>query len=74
MFSARCLCSEKRRKRINCGKQNKAAHIISEINRMHFIGAYGLYFYSTGILIALCFFVIGFFGILAVHLFFKQRS
>lgn len=72
MFSARCLCSEKRRKRINGGKRNKAD--ISEINRMHFIGAYGLYFYSTGILIALCFFVIGFFGILAVHLFFKQRS
>ena len=72
MFSARCLCSGKRRKKINGGKQNKAD--ISEINRMHFIGAYGLYFYSTGILIALCFFVIGFFGILAVHLFFKQRS
>lgn len=72
MFSARCLCSGKRRKRINGGKRNKAD--ISEINRMHFIRAYGLYFYSTGILIALCFFVIGFFGVLAVHLFFKQRS
>lgn len=72
MFSARCLCSGKRRKKINGGKCSKSD--ISEINRMHFIGAYGLYFYSTGILIALCFFVIGFFGILAVHLFFKQRS
>lgn len=41
MFSARCLCSGKRRKRINGGKWDKAAHIISEINRMHFIGAYG---------------------------------
>ncbi len=39
MFSARCLCSEKRRKKINGGKRNKAD--ISEINRMHFIGAYG---------------------------------
>ena len=66
MFSARCLCSGKRRKKINGGKCSKSD--ISEINRMHFIGAYGLYFYSTGILIALCFFVIGFFGILAVHL------
>lgn len=72
MFSARCLCSEKRRKRINGEKCNKAD--ISEINRMHFIGAYGLYFYITEILIALCFFVIGFFGILAVHLYFEQRS
>lgn len=72
MFSARCSCLGKRRKRINGEKCNKAD--ISEINRMHFIGAYGLYFYSTGILIALCFFVIGFFGILAVHLYFEQRS
>lgn len=72
MFSARCLCSGKRRKKINGGKCSKSD--ISEINRMHFIGAYGLYFYSTGILIALCFFVIGFFGILAVHLYFEQRS
>lgn len=39
MFSARCLCSEKRRKKINGGKRNKAD--ISEINRMLFIGAYG---------------------------------
>lgn len=38
MFSARCLCSGKRRKRINGGKRNEAAHIISEINRMHFLG------------------------------------
>lgn len=72
MFSARCLCSGKRRKKINGGKCSKSD--ISEINRMRFIGAYGLYFYSTGILIALCFFVIGFFGILAVHLYFEQRS
>lgn len=39
MFSARCLCSEKRRIKINGVKRNKAD--ISEINRMHFIGAYG---------------------------------
>ena len=38
MFSARCLCSGKRRKRINGGKWSKAAHIISKINRMHFLG------------------------------------
>lgn len=36
MFSARCLCSEKRRKRINGEKCNKAD--ISEINRMRFLG------------------------------------
>lgn len=72
MFSARCLCSGKRRKRINGGKWDKAD--ISEINRMHFIGTYGFCFYITGILIAPCFFVIGFFGIIMVHLYFKQRS
>lgn len=73
MFSARCLCSEKRRRRINGGKRNNAAHIISEINRMRFLGIRFL-FYITGILIALCFFVIGSFGVLAVHLYFEQRS
>lgn len=36
MFSARCLCSGRRRKRINGEKCNKAD--ISEINRMRFLG------------------------------------
>lgn len=71
MFSARCLCSGKRRKRINGEKCNKAD--ISEINRMHFIG-HTVFVLLHRVLIALRFFVIGFFGILAIHLFFKQRS
>lgn len=71
MFSARCSCSGKRRKRINGGKRNKAD--ISEINRMHFIG-HTVFVLLHRVLIALCFFVIGFFGILMVHLYFEQRS
>lgn len=38
------------------------------------VGRKHILVYIMEILIALCFFVIGFFGILAVHLYFEQRS